>query len=101
VTIHYFTPALGLKKPDVGMTDSNLVINKSKVYEECGWSKLAVESWRKLYKEKKTARDVFMFFIKNYPAEGNNAIYKLQKEARELKNLATWEELENGLPELY
>ena len=101
VTIMYLYPGVGLKKPDDGITEENLASKKSVVYKECGWSKMAIETWRKLYVEKMSAKDAFRFFYQNYPAQGKDDIVRLQKEADELKKLAAWEELESGLPQVY
>jgi len=102
VTIMYLQPGVGMKKSDDGIIESNLFLPKnSVVYNERGWSQVAIESWRKLYVEKMSAKDVFRLFYQNYPAGGKDAIAKLQKETDELKKIAAWEELESGLPEVY
>lgn len=101
VTILYFQPGVELKKPGEGMIEGNLVPKNSVVYQEHGWSQVAVETWRKLYIEKISTKDAFKFFYQNYPPRGKDILARLQKEAHELKKLAEWEELESGLPEVY
>ena len=101
VAILYSAPEVGLKIPDDGLIESNRVPKKLLVYQERGWSQVGIESWRKLYIEKMSPKEVFKFFYQNYPAGGKDALIKLQKEADELKKLAEWEELETGLPEVF
>jgi uncharacterized protein len=101
VTIMYLQPGVGLKKPDDGIIEGNLVPKNSMVYNERGWSQVGIESWRKLYKEKMNPKDVLKFFSQNYPAGGKNTVSKLQKEMGELKDIANWEELESDLPEVF
>lgn len=101
VTIMYLHPGLGLKKPDDGFIEGNLVAKNSVVYNEGGWSQVGIESWRKLYKEKMNPQDVLRFFSRNYPMGEKDTASKLQKEMRELKDIANWEELESELPEVF
>ena len=101
VTIMYLQPVVGLKKTDDGIIEGNLVPKNSVVYNECGWSQVGIESWRKLYKEKMNPKDVLKLFLQNYPASGKDTVSKLQKEMGELKNIANWEELESDLPEIF
>jgi hypothetical protein len=101
VTIMYLRPGVGLRKAEDGFIEGNLLPKNLVVYKEDGWSQVAIESWRKLYVEKMSAKDVFRFFYQNYPAREKDVIAKLQKETHELKKLATWEELQSGLPEVY
>jgi pyruvate formate-lyase activating enzyme-like uncharacterized protein len=101
VTIIYFQPEVGLKKLDDGFVEGNLVSKNSVVYDECGWSQVGIESWRKLYKEKMNLKDVLKFFSQNYPAGREDTVSKLQKEMGKLKHIADWEELESDLPEIF
>jgi pyruvate formate-lyase activating enzyme-like uncharacterized protein len=101
VTIVYLEPGVGLKKPEDGFVEGNLVPKNSVVYNEGGWSQVGIESWRKLCKEKMNQKDVLRFFSRNYPAGGKDTASKLQKEMRELKEIANWEELESDLPEVF
>jgi pyruvate formate-lyase activating enzyme-like uncharacterized protein len=101
VAILYFQPGVDLKKKDDGIMEDNLVPKNSVIYQERGWSQVAIESWRKLYMEKINAKDVFRSFYENYPAAGKDAVAKLQKEGYELKKIAAWEELESGLPDVF
>lgn len=101
VTIAYLNPGVGMKNPEDGMKEENLESGRSLVYRESGWSKIGIETWRRLHVEKMNPVDAFRFFYRNYPAQGKDAIARLQKEAEELKKLAAWEELESGLPQVY
>jgi pyruvate formate-lyase activating enzyme-like uncharacterized protein len=101
VMIVYLEPGVGLEKPDDGFVEGNLVPENSVVYNEGGWSQVGIESWRKLYMEKMNIKDVLRFFSRNYPAGGKDTASKLQKEMRELKEIANWEELESDLPEVF
>jgi pyruvate formate-lyase activating enzyme-like uncharacterized protein len=101
VTIMYLQPGVGLKRPDDGIIEGNLVPKNSAVYSECGWSQVGIESWRKLYKDKMNSKDVLKYFSENYPTGGRETVSRLQKEMGELKHIANWEELESDLPETF
>jgi hypothetical protein len=64
---------------------------------------MSVESWFKLYVQKISYRDVSRYFAKNYPINDKNkeALSKLQKETYELRKCAKYEELEDGLSEIF
>jgi hypothetical protein len=62
---------------------------------------VGIESWRRLYVERMSSRDVLRYFYQNYPAIGKDGIPRMHKEAEELKKIAFWEEIESGLPEVF
>ncbi len=101
VTLMYLHPGVGLQEPAAGVVEGNLVPRNSVVYNEGGWSRVGIESWRKLYKEGMNSKDVLKFFSHNYPARGKDTVAKLQQEMGALKDIADWEELESDLPEIF
>ena len=101
VTITYLRPGVGLKKPDDGIVEDNLVPKNSVVYDSCGWSRAGIESWRRIYKEGMNRKDVLKSFFQNYPKGGAATFAKLPKEMGEFKNIASWEDLESDLPEIF
>jgi len=101
VALQYFNPEVKLVEPEQGFVEGNIAPNHKKVYEEREWSRMAIESWRKLYLEKIEPQEVFTSLFQNYLIEGKDDIARLQKEIRELKKLADWEELSGGLAEIF
>ncbi len=101
VSLQYWEPGIGLKEPKQGLIEGNIAPNNVKVYQEQGWSRAAIESWRKLYLEKMNPKEVFRSFYQDYPMAGKGDIARLQQEADNLKKVAAWEELASGLPEIY
>lgn len=101
VRLVYLAPGVELRKPSDGIDESNLIPNNSVVYKRGDWSKVGIESWRKLYREKANSNDVLRFFFQNYPAVKKGTISRLQTEIAELKKIAKWEELEGGLPAIF
>ena len=61
---------------------------------------LRFECWHKFYIQKKNADDVSHFFYHHYPKVEDRAA-RLKKEVVELKELVQYEELGEGMPEVY
>jgi uncharacterized protein len=101
VTLQYSEPGVRLRNPEDGFVEGNLVPANEVVYQQAGWSQMAIECWRKLYVMKINAKDAFREFYRDNPATTKDAIQKAQSEADRLKLVAMWEELETGLPEVY
>lgn len=101
VAIRYCNPGIKLKTPENGMSEGNLAPHKGVAYQGDGWSQVGIESWRRLYVEKMISRDVLKYFYQNYPAIGKDGVTRMNKEADELKGIASWEEIESGLPEVF
>jgi uncharacterized protein len=101
VTVCYSEPGFELINPGEGFVDENLIPKNLIVYQKSGWSHATIKSWHQLYVEKMSPKEAFRLFFQNYPLGGKDAIVNLQKEAQELKKIAFWEELEEGLPEVF
>ena len=101
VTITYLRPEVGLKRPEDGIIEGNLVPKNLVVHSACGWSQMGIESWRKIYKERMNRKDVLKSFFQNHAAGGRDNASRLQKEMGEFRNIAKWEELESDLPEIF
>lgn len=101
VAISYFEPGVGLKNPERGVTEGNLLPMNSVVYQEHGFSELAIKCWRKLYRQGMDSNAVYEEFFRLYPMRGADDIAALQKEMHKLMNLAQWEVLAIGLPEVF
>ena len=108
LSIFYFETQVGLKEENAGIVEKNIAPKNKLVHFAIGWSQTAIESWFKLYMQKMNFRDVSRYFAKNYPIKDNPAkdkeketLSKLQKETYELRKCAKWEELENGLSEVF
>jgi uncharacterized protein len=101
VAICYCEPGIQFKTPEGGMAEGNSVSHRAVVYQGEGWSRVGIESWRRLYVERVSSREVLRYFYRNYPAVGKEGILRMHKEAEELKRIASWEEIESGLPEVF
>jgi pyruvate formate-lyase activating enzyme-like uncharacterized protein len=101
VAISYFEPGVGLKDPERGLTEGNLLPMNSVVCQEHGFSELAIKCWHKLYRQGMESNAVYEEFFHHYPMRGPDDIAELKKELGRLKNLAQWEVLESGLPEVF
>jgi len=101
VTLMYVEPGLRLKNQRGGVVESNLEPMNAEVFKANAWSEIAAEGWRRLYKQNRSPEEVFKFLFQNYPLIGANDLSHLQKETGELKQIAAWEELERGLPEVF
>jgi pyruvate formate-lyase activating enzyme-like uncharacterized protein len=100
VTLVYSEPGIRLKNQRGGVVEDNLEPMNTELFKATAWSEIATESWRRLYKEGRHPEEVFKFLFQNYPLGGDRAISDLQKEMNDLKQIAAWEEVESGLPEL-
>jgi pyruvate formate-lyase activating enzyme-like uncharacterized protein len=101
IAILYFQPKIGMKKKEDGLVEGNLIPINKVVYEEYGWSQLAIECWHKLYIQKMDQNDVFSYCFQNYPLRVKDDIAKLEKEINELRKIGEWEQLDSGLPEVF
>jgi len=108
LSIFYFETQVGLKEENSGIVEKNIAPKNKLVHFAIGWSQTAIESWFKLYMQKMNFRDVSRYFAKNYTIKDNpskekekETLSKLQKETYELRKCAKWEELENGLSEVF
>lgn len=101
VTLIYSEPGVRLKNQEEGFTESNLELVRPEIYRTAPWCESTAEGWRRLYKEGHRPEEVFEFLFQNYPLGGDRAIADLQKEMHDLKQIAQWEEVQSGLPELF
>ena len=100
IAIVYHNPTMTLKNKSDGLHKGNLNTNHEVVASVRGWGRFAFDCWHKLYIQKEKADDVFHFFYHHYPNVEHRTA-RLQREMIELKELAQYEELEEGMPEVY
>ena len=100
ITIVYHNPTMTLKNKSDGLHRGNFNTNHEVVASVRGWGQFTCECWHKLYIQKENADDVFHFFYHHYPRVENRTA-RLQREVIELKELAQYEEFEEGMPEVF
>lgn len=103
LSIFYLDPRIKLKNESAGIFEENIAPDNKLVHYGIGWSKMAIESWFKLYIQKMSYRDVSRNLAKNYPnkIKAIGALSQSQKETDDLRKCAKWEELESGLSEIF
>lgn len=101
VTLIYSEPGVMLKNQEKGATESNLEPVCPEIHRTAPWSETTTEGWRRLYKEGNRLEEVVKFVFQNYPLGGDKTIVDMNKEIQDLKEIAAWEEVESGLPELF
>lgn len=90
-------------------TDQELVLNpertvfaaKGLVAEYRGLSLATIRSFKKLFIDKMSQRDVLRWFSDNYDIETKEKIRNMAREKDILMDLTTWEEIPAGFPEIY
>ncbi|MFB3764944.1 MAG: radical SAM protein [Methanotrichaceae archaeon] len=103
LSIFYLEPRIKLKDANAGIFEENIVPDNKLVHYGIGWSKIAIESWFRLYIQKMSYRDVSRYMAKHYPnkIKANGALSTSQKETGDLRKCTKWEELESGLSEVF
>jgi hypothetical protein len=104
IEIAYFEPKIGLKGGENARLKDNLTVNKNTIYKKSGWNKIAIDSWHKLYVQKMPQKEVFAFFLQNYPKQSKDFMdfmIEIQKVTNELRKIKEFEEIGYGLAEIY
>ncbi len=100
ITIGYHNPTMTLKTNLMDFLEEILTQTTMCLRQSVDGCSLRFECWHKLYIQKENADDVFHFFYHHYPKVEDRTA-RLQKEVIELKELAQYEELGEGMPEVY
>lgn len=104
IEITYFEPQVGLKGGEDIRIEDNLAVTKKAIYQKNGWSKIAMDSWHKLYVLKMPQKEVFTYLLQNYPKKAKDLlsfVVEIQKETDELRKIKEFEEIGYGLAEIY
>lgn len=101
VGIRYHLPRVRLGDKAQGPVPGNLLAAHRRVYERSGWSRAAIECWRKLYIEGGDAEELIRSFYRDCPIEGQTTLERVAEEARALLRLFEWESLELGLQKVF
>ena len=81
--------------------ERTLFAAKGLVAEYRGLSLATIKSFKKLFIDRMSQRDVLRWFSDDYVIETRESIRGMAREKDILMDLTTWEEIPTGFPEIY
>jgi|WetSurMetagenome_2_1015567.scaffolds.fasta_scaffold01393_13 uncharacterized protein len=103
VEITYFEPRIGLNGCENVRLEDSLMVTKKIIYQNRGWSKMAIDCWQRLYVQKIPQKEAFASFMQSCLKLGGNLrdlMTEMQKETTELIKISKFEEIGGGLIEI-
>lgn len=100
LNIFYFESSSIPKNLYVDSTEGIPKAKLKKVMVVRGWKQATFEYWRKLYIDNANDESVFNLFLDSAQVEGKD-IFRIQNEAIQVRALAKYEKLDEGIPEVY
>lgn len=82
-------------------SNRKVFLKKELIVQKKVVSAIAIQSFQKLFIENRKSSDVFKYFYENYNLKTKESIDNMKKELEILMALKTWEQLEEGFPEIY